>query len=226
MKRLMILIGLLAACGNNNAANNEEENSLNVFANNFDDCGESDACAEDEECVAYEAGEECAPIAREARLLITDTSTDCATDDPFPGVSLLSIEALKRDGSPLGRGRVVADTPGDPIAADRGFEPDGSPFDGDACDAGFNLGCGGSAVVEIVDDTAEALMLREGQELRLQIRADVDCDGGAADSLFVTACTDPEAVVAGDSSSCSTAWRLENTAPGSFAGALPQWGTK
>lgn len=149
--------------------------------------------------------------------------------DPFPGISVGSIEILAMDRTTvIGRGRMVWDEVGYEAASDRGQPPDGKEFSGDICTDSYNLGCDGMVIIEIVDESGAVQNIREGQSLIVQARGKDSCGEEFADGIEAAVCSDPAAAVSGDLSSC--AWDIpisrlnkDHYGPDRFGGTITKF---
>ncbi|HHH44563.1 MAG TPA: hypothetical protein ENK49_10535 [Gammaproteobacteria bacterium] len=109
----------------------------------------------------------------------------------------------------IGYGKLVWDKTGKETAANRGHPPDGREYSDDICANGYNLGCGGQVVLEIVGRNGEVQNLREGQSLIVQTRQKDNCGEEFSDKLTAFVCSDPAAAGQGDLSSCT--WEMPLT---------------
>jgi hypothetical protein len=196
------------------------------------ECGQGGTdCPMGLECVTWYGGvQACGPVAVEGLVLITDATLggSCLVEndiDKVPGASIASVHVVDTDGSVLGWGRMVWDEPGFAVAEERGDQPDGTPFTGDACTTAYNLGCDGKAAFEIIDESGQPQKLREGQNLFVHIRGAETCGDPVEDGIEAIICTDPSAARGGNLDSCS--WRVRTVelpegeyGPDRFGGTL------
>jgi hypothetical protein len=222
---LPALLIVLTACGDDPASNSDS--IAKVFSDAVIEgaggdataaqCGQGgSSCPDGFECASYSGGREmCVLIAKPAVVLLKDATRGggClmhSDKDPFPGISVGSIEILAMDRTTvIGRGKMVWDKVGYEAASDRGQPADGTEFSGNICTDSYNLGCDGMVIFEIVDESGAVQNLREGQSLIVQARGKDSCGEEFADGIEAAVCSDPAAAVSGDLSSCT--WDIPMT---------------
>ncbi len=214
-----------AATGPSSGAKNQDQAAQPAAAEESSDqaCGQGGAaCPAGLECVTFRKDQEmCVPEAIQAVVLVKDATMGgsclmATAKDSLPGISIASVEVLKMDRSLAGRGRLAWDKEGFEVAASHGPMPDGTVFTGDVCTDSYNLGCDGTAVFEIVDDSGAVLMLREGQHLVVRTRGKESCGEEFTDGVDALVCLDPGAAVSGDLDSCTWPVPLESLDAGQF----------
>lgn len=214
---------LLTACGEETATTKSASAHQNKTETEGKMCGNSGmVCKADSECITTSAGQSfCALLPVPAVVVLVDSTIGgrCisnAAPDPFPGVSIGTVEIKGLGYTPKGFGKLVSDTAGFEVAEPRGFAPNGQKFEGDICTDAYNLGCDGVAVFEVLDENGEVLGLREGDSVVVQTRGSETCGEEFGDGIKMMACFDPEAVRQGDMSSCGKPRKMERLNKGQF----------